>query len=49
MSTSTVLITSEIGMRWTSTSNIERSIASGFIPWLIVRLPCGSRSITSTR
>src|SRR5262245_19272517 len=49
MSTSTDLMTSEIGMRWTSTSNIERSIASGFIPWLIVRLPCGSRSITSTR
>ena len=40
---------SEIGSRWTSTSNIERSIESGFIPWLIVRLPCGSRSITSTR
>src|SRR5262245_25365902 len=49
MSTSTVLMTSEIGMRWTSTSNIERSIASGFMPWLIVRLPWGSRSITSTR
>ena len=49
MSTSTVLMTSEIGTRWTSTSNIERSIASGFIPWLIVRFPCGSRSITRTR
>src|SRR5687767_7149457 len=40
---------SEIGSRWTSTSNIERSIASGFIPWLMVRFPCGSRSTTSTR
>src|SRR6187551_2529696 len=49
MSTSTALITSEIGIRWTSTSNIERSIASGFMPWLMVRLPWGSRSITSTR
>ena len=28
---------------------IDRSIASGFIPWLMVRLPCGSRSMTSTR
>ena len=49
MSTSTVSITSEIGTLCTSTSNIERSIASGFIPWLMVRLPCGSRSIRSTR
>jgi hypothetical protein len=40
---------SEIGTRWTSTSNIERSIASGFMPWLIVRLPCGSRSTIRTR
>ena len=40
---------SEIGSRWTSTSNIERSISSGFQPWDIVRLPCGSRSIASTR
>src|SRR5262245_2918728 len=49
MSTSTDVITSEMGMRWTSTSNIDRSMASGFIPWLIVRFPCGSRSITRTR
>ncbi len=40
---------SSIGSLWTSTSNIERSIRSGFIPWLIVRLPCGSRSTSSTR
>ena len=49
MSTSTDWITSEMGTRWTRTSNIERSIVSGFIPWLIVRLPCGSRSMRSTR
>jgi hypothetical protein len=49
MSTSASRITSPIGSRWTSTSNIERSISSGFMPWLIVRLPCGSRSTTSTR
>ena len=49
MSTSTLWITSEIGRRWTRTSNIERSIASGFIPWLIVRFPWGSRSMRSTR
>ena len=49
MSTSAATITSWIGIRWTSTSNIERSISSGFIPWLIVRLPCGSRSMMSTR
>ena len=39
---------SVIGSRWTSTSNIERSISSGFQPCDIVRLPCGSRSIAST-
>src|SRR2546423_7692151 len=39
---------SVIGSRCTSTSNIERSISSGFQPWDIVRLPCGSRSIART-
>ena len=48
-STSRCSMTSEIGTLWTSTSNIERSITSGFSPWLIVRLPCGSRSMSSTR
>ena len=38
-----------IGSRCTSTSNIERSIVSGFSPCDIVRLPCGSRSMQSTR
>ena len=33
----------------TSTSNIDFSTLSGSIPWLIVRLPCGSRSTQSTR
>ena len=28
---------------------MERSITSGFMPWLIVRFPCGSRSISRTR
>ena len=49
MSISRCAITSVIGSRWTSTSNIERSIVSGFIPCDIVRLPCGSRSMQSTR
>ena len=49
MSISVLWITFSIGSRWTSTSNIERSIESGFSPWLIVRLPCGSRSTQSTR
>ncbi len=40
---------SVIGSLWTSTSNIERSISSGFQPCDIVRLPCGSRSISETR
>ena len=44
MSTSACWMTSSIGSRWTSTSYIERSIESGLKPWLIVRLPCGSRS-----
>ena len=48
-STSRRSITSEIGTLWTSTSNIDRSITSGLSPWLIVRLPWGSRSISSTR
>src|SRR2546429_5745492 len=47
-STSARWTISWIGSRWTSTSNIERSIVSGFRPWLIVRLPCGSRSTAST-
>src|SRR3954465_5192878 len=37
-----------MGRRCTSTSNIERSIVSGFSPWLMVRLPCGSRSQSRT-
>ena len=41
-------ITSRIGMWWTSTSYIDFSTLSGSIPWLIVRLPCGSRSTQST-
>ena len=49
MSISRCAITSLIGSRWTSTSNIDRSIVSGFIPCDIVRLPCGSRSMQSTR
>ena len=48
-STSRRSITSEIGIFRTSTSNIEVSIVSGFRPWLIVRLPCGSRSTSRTR
>ncbi len=48
MSTSACWMTSSIGRRWTSTSYIERSIESGLNPWLMVRLPCGSRSTTST-
>ena len=41
-------ITSRIGMWWTRTSNIDFSTLSGSIPWLIVRLPCGSRSTQRT-
>src|SRR6476660_1542760 len=48
MSTSRVSITWVIGSRWTSTSNIERSMVSGFRPCDIVRFPCGSRSTRST-
>ncbi len=49
MSTSCVRMISVIGSLCTSTSNIERSISSGFQPWDIVRLPCGSMSTQSTR
>ena len=42
-------MTSSIGSRLTSTSYIDRSTESGLKPWLIVRLPCGSRSTASTR
>ena len=48
MSTSACWITSSIGSRLTRTSYIERSIESGLKPWLMVRLPCGSRSTTRT-
>ena len=40
---------SSIGTLCTSTSNIDRSSSSGSRPWLIVRLPWGSRSTASTR
>src|SRR4029077_749155 len=40
---------SVIGSLCTSTSNIERSISSGFQPCDIVRLPCGSRSTARMR
>ena len=48
-STSRLRITSRIEVPCTSTSYIEDSSESGSIPWLIVRLPCGSRSTQSTR
>ena len=48
-STSRLRITSRIESWCTSTSYIETSSESGSIPWLIVRLPCGSRSTQSTR
>ena len=48
-STSRLRITSRIEMWCTSTSYIDISSESGSIPWLIVRLPCGSRSTHSTR
>src|SRR5918992_4132344 len=47
-STSRLRITSRIETRCTSTSYIESSSESGSIPWLMVRLPCGSRSTQST-
>src|ERR671916_203287 len=49
MSTSRLRITSRIETWWTSTSYIDTSSESGSMPWLIVRLPCGSRSTQSTR
>ena len=49
MSTSRRRITSRIDMSCTSTSNIETSSVSGSMPWDIVRLPCGSMSMHSTR
>ena len=48
-SSSFVRTISVIGSRWARTSNIERSISSGFHPCDIVRFPCGSRSTASTR
>src|ERR671915_1183608 len=42
-------MTSRIETWCTSTSYIETSSESGSIPWLMVRLPCGSRSTQSTR
>src|SRR5215210_7502074 len=48
-STSRLRITSRIESWCTSTSYIDASSESGSMPWLIVRLPCGSRSTQSTR
>src|SRR5918996_1256853 len=48
-STSRLRITSRIETWCTSTSYIDTSSESGSMPWLIVRLPCGSRSTQSTR
>src|SRR5918997_6582667 len=48
-STSRLRITSRIDTPWTSTSYIDTSSVSGSMPWLIVRLPCGSRSVQRTR
>ena len=48
-SISRLRITSRIGMSSTSTSYIDFSTVSGSMPWLMVRLPCGSMSIASTR
>src|SRR5918996_6119335 len=48
-STSRRLMTSRSEVPCTSTSYIDTSSESGSIPWLIVRLPCGSRSTQSTR
>ena len=49
MSISRFWMISEIGIRWTRTSNSDFSTLSGSIPWLIVRFPCGSRSTQRTR
>ena len=48
-SISRLRITSRIEMSCTSTSYIDFSTVSGSMPWLIVRLPCGSMSTQSTR
>ena len=48
-STSRLRITSRIEVWCTSTSYIETSSESGSMPWLMVRLPCGSRSTQRTR
>ena len=39
LAVSPLWITWSSGSRWTSTSYMERSIVSGFRPWLMVRLP----------
>src|SRR5918911_4214781 len=49
MSISRLRITSRIEMWLTSTSYIETSSESGSMPWLMVRLACGSRSTHRTR
>ena len=48
-SISRLRITSRIERLSTSTWYIDFSTVSGSIPWLIVRLPCGSMSTASTR
>src|SRR3954452_11904505 len=48
-SISRLRITSRMETLLTSTSYIETSSESGSMPWLIVRLDCGSRSTQSTR
>src|ERR671924_793899 len=48
-STSRLRIASRIESWCTSTSYIDASSESGSMPWLMVRLPCGSRSTQSTR
>src|SRR5438132_1390268 len=49
MSTSRCAITCSSGSRCTRTSNIDCSMVSGLSPCDIVRFPCGSRSMQSTR
>src|SRR5680860_753755 len=48
-STSRLRMTSRIEVSCTSTSYMDSSSESGSIPWLIVRLACGSRSMHSAR
>src|SRR3954463_28093 len=48
-SISRLRMTSRIETLLTSTSYIDTSSESGSMPWLIVRLDCGSRSTQSTR